>query len=527
MKVTRFTHMLMALTVTLSAWAQGPNGSGTYYQNANALKGEALKTALSKIISTGAKDLGYDALWNAYKTTDLRPDGTIWDIYSNVTKYDPVNDHKGNYKQEGDVFNREHTTPQSWFKKASPMKSDLFHVFPTDGYVNNRRSNFPLGETKGENYQSKNGFSKVGKCTTEGYNGTVFEPADEYKGDLARVYFYMATRYEDRVSSWGGDTYGKSSYPGLAQWALNMFIRWAGNDPVSQKEVDRNNAVYKLQMNRNPYVDYPGLEQYVWGTLADKAFDYANYTAPGENKKPDNPDEPNNPDQPNKPDEPNTPGTSDNNSAMPTGKVVFKKVMSVNDLLPGGYYLIVNEKATAALGATNKGYRTSVTVPMSRFEMTAEVNGNDQPRTLTLGGKQGSYTLYDGIEKTYLAYNGTKNTLNNEKDAQSASAQWDIDVVNDTIVRITNKQNTDRIIYYNAHQPRFACYKSSSAQQIVQLFVANVTTNIVNLPQAETLNVNVYAIDGRLIRANVEKEKALLGLPKGIYVVGKKKYVVR
>lgn len=216
MKVTRFTHMLMALTVTLSAWAQGPNGSGTYYQNANALKGEALKTALSKIISTGAKDLGYDALWNAYKTTDLRPDGTIWDIYSNVTKYDPVNGHKGNYKQEGDVFNREHTTPQSWFKKASPMKSDLFHVFPTDGYVNNRRSNYPLGETKGENYQSKNGFSKVGKCTTEGYHGTVFEPADEYKGDLARVYFYMATRYEDRVSSWGGETYGKSSYPGLA-----------------------------------------------------------------------------------------------------------------------------------------------------------------------------------------------------------------------------------------------------------------------------------------------------------------------
>ena len=70
MKVTRFTHMLMALTVTLSAWAQGPNGSGTYYQNANALKGEALKTALSKIISTDAKDLGYDALWNAYKTTE-------------------------------------------------------------------------------------------------------------------------------------------------------------------------------------------------------------------------------------------------------------------------------------------------------------------------------------------------------------------------------------------------------------------------------------------------------------------------
>ena len=227
MERTRFTHFLFALAVATCAWAQGPNGSGTYYQNANGQKGEALKTALSKIISTGAKVLSYDALWEAYETTDLRPDGTIWDIYSNATKYDPKKDRAGNYAKEGDAYNREHTTPQSWFKKASPMRTDLYQVFPSDGYVNNKRSNYPLGETNGEQYKSKNGFSKLGQSTTPGYNGTVFEPADEFKGDLARAYFYMATRYEDKVSTWSGGVYGNSSYPGLAKWALDMFKQQA------------------------------------------------------------------------------------------------------------------------------------------------------------------------------------------------------------------------------------------------------------------------------------------------------------
>ena len=111
------------------------------------------------------------------------------------------------------------------------MRTDLYQVFPSDGYVNNRRSSFPLGETNGEQYKSKNGFSKLGQSTTPGYNGTVFEPADEFKGDLARAYFYMATRYEDKIGTWSGGVYGKSRYPGLAKWALDMFIRWSGKDP--------------------------------------------------------------------------------------------------------------------------------------------------------------------------------------------------------------------------------------------------------------------------------------------------------
>ncbi|MDQ9814329.1 endonuclease, partial [Acinetobacter pittii] len=76
-----------------------------------------------------------------------------------------------------------------------------------------RRSNYPFGENNGETYKSKNGFSKLGKCTTPGYSGTVFEPNDEYKGDFARTYFYMATAYEDRIAGWNSSMLAGNKYP--------------------------------------------------------------------------------------------------------------------------------------------------------------------------------------------------------------------------------------------------------------------------------------------------------------------------
>lgn len=260
----------MCLAIVLQA--QIPAG---YYDGAKGAKGKNLKTALFKIVS-GHKALSYNELWDAYKTTDVRSDGKIWDMYSNKTNYS-VNDHGGGYKKEGDMFNREHSFPKSWFNDAKPMFTDLFHLYPTDGYVNGRRSNYPYGENNGEEYSSAGGFSKLGKCTTEGYSGTVFEPNDEYKGDLARTYFYMATAYEDKIASWSSPMLSGDAYPAYAKWVVNMLLRWAKEDPVSQKEIDRNNAVYKIQHNRNPFIDYPGLEQYVWGAQTSTAFDPDDY----------------------------------------------------------------------------------------------------------------------------------------------------------------------------------------------------------------------------------------------------------
>ena len=273
---------LMVMLLASCAWAQGPNNTGTYYSTANGKKGAALKTALHNIIKSPSVT-SYDGLIEAYKKTDKRPDGCIRDWYSNATNY-TWNDRNGN-SAEGAGWNREHSVPQSWFSKASPMKSDVVHVVPTDCYVNGRRSSNPFGEVGTVSWSSKNGYSKVGKNKLSGYTGTVFEPSDEIKGDIARIYFYMVTCYEDRISGWDGGTarqvFDGNKYPGLTQWTLDMMMRWSANDPIDAVEMARNEAVQTVQGNRNPFVDYPGLEQYVWGSKKDQAFSYDNYEGSG------------------------------------------------------------------------------------------------------------------------------------------------------------------------------------------------------------------------------------------------------
>ena len=168
------------------------------------------------------------------------------------------------------------------------MYTDLHHIYPTDGFVNNKRANYPFGETANPTYTSANDFSKLGPCSYTGYTGTVFEPADEYKGDFARTYFYMVTCYEEKLHDWYTNysstdvvrVIDGSTYPAFQTWQLNMLMEWAKNDPVSEKETNRNNAVYAIQNNRNPFIDYPGLEEYIWGSMTTTEFSYDNYVQP-------------------------------------------------------------------------------------------------------------------------------------------------------------------------------------------------------------------------------------------------------
>lgn len=291
MKKTTFSLTLLLILCVASIWAQGPNNSGTYYQAANGKKGEALKTALFNIIKN-PDVVSYNGLIDAYHKTDTRTDGKIRDWYSNATNY-TWNDRNGN-ASEGAGWNREHSVPQSWFSEASPMKSDIVHVLPTDCYVNNRRSSFPFGEVGNVTYASNNSYSKLGSCKTPGYSGTVFEPNDEIKGDIARIYFYMVTCYEDRFTNWtkGSATqvFSSDKYQGLDAWCMDMMMRWSINDPVDAVETARNNAVQEVQGNRNPFVDYPGLEDYVWGSKKEMAFSYDNYNGTGGTIIPPDPD---------------------------------------------------------------------------------------------------------------------------------------------------------------------------------------------------------------------------------------------
>lgn len=265
--------LLLLAFASVLANAQAPTG---YYNSANGLTGTNLKTALSTIITNGHQDKGYNGLWTGYKTTDIdknyENDGSILDIYSEKPtttdpyKYTPVTNQCGTYSVEGNCYNREHIVPQSLFNEASPMVSDIHFIRATDGKVNGMRSNYPFGKVGTATFTSKNG-SKLGSSASSGYSGTVFEPIDEFKGDVARMIFYFVTRYQNKLSSFtSGNMLGSSAYPGLQTWELNVLLAWHNQDPVSQAEINRNNASYTYQGNRNPFIDNPSYVNLIWGS---------------------------------------------------------------------------------------------------------------------------------------------------------------------------------------------------------------------------------------------------------------------
>jgi endonuclease I len=277
--------------------AQIPSG---YYDSTLGLTGTALKTKLNTIITNGHKDMGYGSgtggLWTAYFTTDVdnyyEKDGTVLDMYSEnpaPSATGTVNDayeyklgqvtvggnQCGNGKNyENSCYNREHSLPKSYFGgiNATPMANDAHFVIPTDYYVNNQRGNLLYGETNATPIFT-NG-TKIGTSSFPGYSGTVFEPIDEFKGDLARMWLYFITRYEGQLVSFYNintaiSPFDGSTHNGYQQWIINLLLKWHAKDPVSQREIDRNNAVYKFQGNRNPFIDHPEYVNQIWtSTLA-------------------------------------------------------------------------------------------------------------------------------------------------------------------------------------------------------------------------------------------------------------------
>lgn len=258
-KIYIFLTLIIA-AVTLNAQPQG------YYTGTEGLTGNSLKSALHNIL-TNDDHTSYSGLWGAYQQTDRKPNGKVWDIYSDIPngtppyQFDFGSDQCGNYSNEGDCYNREHLWAQSWSNNDGTNKTDLHHVFPTDGYINNRRGNYAFGEVSNASWTSRNG-SKLGNNKISGFNGTVFEPIDEYKGDIARALLYVSVRYYQEDSGWSNSDMTNKSV--IKDWALNMLLRWHEEDPVSQKEIDRNDAVYSIQRNRNPFVDYPEFVHRIW-----------------------------------------------------------------------------------------------------------------------------------------------------------------------------------------------------------------------------------------------------------------------
>ncbi|MEM6829902.1 MAG: endonuclease [Bacteroidota bacterium] len=282
MKNTLFFLHFLILCMDI-VYAQPP---ASYYDSTVGKSGYALKKALFQIIKD-PKVKSDKQLWTSFKLTDMKGD-TIWDMYSlpplqgkvnpYYYKYDSI--QCGDARTEGDCYNREHSFPASWFgatkkKQPKPMYTDLFHIYPTDGKVNNTRDNYPFGiaDPKKRTWPSSQNGSKKGfmRVASEGGDLVVFEPIDEFKGDFARTYFYMATCYEDKIAGWNtNDLYAAQVLAGndssvYKQWYVDLLLQWHEDDSVSKKEILRNNAVYLIQKNRNPYIDSVQFVTRIWG----------------------------------------------------------------------------------------------------------------------------------------------------------------------------------------------------------------------------------------------------------------------
>ena len=551
-----------------------PNGSGDYYAPADGKSGQALKTAMYQIIKLSSPaPIGYDGLYEAYKKTDTRADGYVRDWYSNTTKYKHVTDKAGSYNKEGDCYNREHLVPQSWFGSGVP-KSDIMHVVPTDGYVNNKRGNIPLAEVAKADYVSNGGYCKRGTCKTPGYTGDVFEPNDEIKGDIARIYFYMVTAYQDLATKWGNVFDGKT-YPGFDSWYLTMLMRWSKQDPVDEVEIARNNAVYSetKQKNRNPFVDYPGLEDYIWGDKTDVPFSYDNYDSgiayvarptfesqtneDGSVTVSINTDDDATIYYTTDGSDPTTDSelysgpftltetttvkaiavTSEGQSGVaqqrftvsqggtdtpPAGDGSYVRVNSTDELVSGATYLLVYEEES------NKGYAMSIADDQANNgERVDIIDDTIENGTLPLVLTQlsnGNWTICAG-SNTYLSHDSAKNSIGTASSGSDNSAQWTI-TISGGDADIINK-NTSYAIRFNKadNQMRFRCYKQGN-QEPVALYIqtGQATQDGIKEMRRNTdemrKNAPIFTIDGRMVTTTAT-------LPRGVYIIGGKKMVVK
>lgn len=271
----RFTMMHIGLCVAfiLSCFFLSAGIPPSYYNDADGKNKSELKTALHVIIcqdTTGyfRHGSGHGHTWEAFYYTDRDVEtNAVIDMYSSKIRYFP--DPNPNFSSFGYEVHIEHSMPKSWWGSltTAPYK-DLHHLYPADGSTNISKSNHPLGVVSGT-VSMDNGVSKVGYANYDGYSGKVFEPADEYKGDFARSYFYMVTAYQNYYSLWNSPMLLKNTYPTLNNWSIELLLSWHHNDAVSEKELKRTEVVYNPQGNRNPFIDHPELADYIWGQNVD------------------------------------------------------------------------------------------------------------------------------------------------------------------------------------------------------------------------------------------------------------------
>lgn len=408
---------------------------GDYYRSIDGVKGgKELKTALHNLIKKHRQipyGTGTNSTWGAFYTTDAVLDGDrrrVVDMYSDSVRYF---DRKG---RSIDGMNIEHSVAKSWWGGTeNDAYFDLHHLNPADAEANGRKNNYPLAELSSVTWQ--NGVTFVGKANIAGVSQNAYEPCDEYKGDFARVFMYMFTCYQNLTWKYTWMNYAKSNYPTLKPWAVDLLLKWHSQDPVSEKERNRNNAVYEIQGNRNPFIDYPQLAQYVWGDSVDCTFSLGS-------------------------------GASRDDNGAGCRSNVFTRLCDAGQLAVGDTVIIVCDGV--ALGSEQRANNRGAVQVRIEGDMLVDPAADVQKIVLARGVKKGTFALK--VQGGYLGAASSSGNFLRTQRSLDANASWSIAVGADGETKvIACGSNSRNFLRYNASAKVFSCY--AGGQKSVVVFV--------------------------------------------------------
>lgn len=521
-KIRRFFIAVLSATVIVNmAYATGGVTRKQLAEYASSLKGlkkAELKEAMYRLMNPKTVleyGSGSGHTWDGFYDTDRTADNYCIDRYC---------DDRREFGSRGSVvsgLNIEHSFPKSWWggtKNSAYM--DLFNLMPSEVTINSAKSNYGMGVV--DNVKDTNGCTKVGMGKGSSSNVNLWEPADKWKGDFSRSYMYMATAHQNLNTKYTGEaltSLEKNEWPTLQQWAYTLYLNWTRTDKVDQIEVDRNNAVYEIQGNRNLFIDYPTLAEYVWGDSIDVAFDpstalttcsdddrYATFEYNGGS----------------------TGGNGGNNGNegggnggdsndddiddVETGEVegTYILVTNVSDLKTGDNLLIASDNyVMSTTQAANNRPAVETTVTDGKIEY------NEEMAVVTLV-RTGDYWLLKTNGGYLYAASSSSNWLRTTDKADNTAKASITQATDDcAVITFVNVKSRNEL-QYNVGADVFSCYKSGN-QSAIQLYRRIGTTTGVAPIIIGTDDEAVYNLHGVKVDASY----------KGIVVKNGKKYLNR
>ena len=491
--------------VTTSANAIDRKTLAQYASSLNGLKKEQLKAALHKLMDK--KNVlpyggGGKGAWWGFWYTDRNPQtNECYNRYSDKKFFF----ESTNTGRAIGGMNIEHSFPKSWWGgHKNDAWCDLYNLYPSDSKANSSKSNYVMGVVVNVKENAGEGYDKVGTGYADGKLVNMWEPGDRFKGEFSRSYMYMATTYQNlSFTSEGAKQLQTGAYPTLKKWSSDLFRQWSKNDRVDEMEIKRNEAVYKIQNNRNLFIDYPNLAEYVWGDSMDVEFNpYRSITTASDDARYTGVIAP------------EDPVTPDNPVVTPQGGTFVKTTTA--PVAGKRYVLVANTGSNFVIASTLKGKNYGYLPTNSTVDNSGKVNGVNDQSVITLEQGTTGFYIKDANGKYFGQEDKYKTVQFVTKDK---AVEWTLEPKADGTFTITS--STGHVLQYDTKYKSFGAYKPVSANGIYpMLYVEDTTAGIGTIWTVTTTDEAVYNLQGIRMPADAQ-------LAPGIYIRGGKKFVVR